>query len=86
MTKCVTFTEEESKSSPAVQRKIEELTETFTQAGEGLKTIDKKSIQELKALPSPPPAVVSALGIVCALLDRKDLGWRSSMKAMANPN
>ena len=46
--------------------------------------MDKKSIQELKSLASPPPMVLQVSNIVCLLLGEKQ-DWPTAKKLMSNP-
>ena len=73
-------TKEEAKYSPDVQRRIEELTESFTQAGEGLSLIDRNAIVEIRAFPAPPKDVGNTISLVAVLLGHKDLSWPAIKK------
>lgn len=55
-------------------------------AEEAVACLDKKSIQELKSLASPPPAVFD-VAKACLLLknEKKNFGWPNAQKMMNNP-
>mmetsp|Transcript_22072 Transcript_22072/g.16473 ORF Transcript_22072/g.16473 Transcript_22072/m.16473 type:complete len:102 (-) Transcript_22072:58-363(-) len=55
-------------------------------AEEAVACLDKKSIQEMKALPNPPPAVLQVTK-ACLLLrgEKKNFAWGQATKMMNNP-
>lgn len=67
-------------------KELEEAIPAMKAAEEAVACLDKKSIQELKALASPPPAVFDVAKAVLLLRgERKNHGWPNAQKMMNNP-
>ncbi|CAG9311235.1 unnamed protein product [Blepharisma stoltei] len=69
------------------EKELEEAKPAMERAKAAVDCLDKTSIQELKALPKPPLAVLDVTKAVLLLLksEKKNLGWPNAQKMMANP-
>lgn len=67
-------------------KELEEAIPAMKAAEEAVACLDKKSIQELKSLASPPPAVFDVAKAVLLLRgEKKNFGWPNAQKMMNNP-
>jgi hypothetical protein len=72
----IAMTNHANNEKAKATKELEEAIPAMKEAEEAVACLDKKSIQELKALGSPPPAVNDVAKAVLLLRgEKKNLGW-----------
>ena len=67
-------------------KELEEAIPAMKAAEDAVACLDKKSIQELKSLASPPPAVFDVAKAVLLLRgEKRNFAWGNGQKMMGNP-
>ena len=67
-------------------KELEEAIPAMKAAEEAVACLDKKSIQEMKALTTPPSAVLDVAKAVLLLRgEKKNFAWQNAQKIMNNP-
>jgi len=67
------------------QKDLDEALPAYFAAMKALKSLDKKSVGEVKSFAKPPPMVAYVLEAVCILLN-KDTDWDTAKSVMSQSN
>ena len=83
----IALTNAANEEKAKANKELEEAIPAMKEAEEAVACLDKKSIQELKSLANPPPAVFD-VSKGCLLLrgEKKNFAWGNAQKMMNNPD